>query len=65
MSLPIGHATIGFTVYSLFCGYGSSLGRWKVPLGILILSNLPDMDVVFGIVLQGNGAPSIEAVLTA
>jgi len=55
MSLPIGHATIGFTAYSLFCGNGSSFGRWKAPLGILILSNLPDVDVVLGIVLQGNG----------
>lgn len=56
MSLPIGHATIGFTAYSLFCRNGSSLGRWKAPLGILILSNLPDVDVVLGIVLQGNGS---------
>jgi inner membrane protein len=55
MSLPIGHATIGFTAYSLLSGNGSSLGRWKAPLGILILSNLPDVDVVLGIVLQGNG----------
>ena len=55
MPLPIGHATIGFTAYSLFCRNGSSLGRWKAPLGILILSNLPDVDVVIGIVLQGNG----------
>lgn len=56
MSLPIGHATIGFTAYSLLCGNGSGWGRWKVPLGILILSNLPDGDVVLGIVLQGNGS---------
>ena len=56
MSLPIGHATIGFTAYSLFCRNGSSLGGWKVPLGILALSNLPDVDVIFGIVLQGNGS---------
>ena len=56
MSLPIGHATIGFTAYSLLCGNRSSVGRWKVPLGILILSNLPDVDVVLGIVLQGNGS---------
>ena len=55
MPLPIGHATIGFTAYSLLSGNGSSLGRWKAPLGILILSNLPDVDVVLGIVLQGNG----------
>ena len=56
MSLPIGHATIGFTAYTLFCGNGMSLGRWKGPLGILILSNLPDVDVVIGIILQGNGS---------
>ena len=56
MSLPIGHATIGFTAYSLFCRNGSSLGGWKVPLGILVLSNLPDVDVALGIVLQGNGS---------
>jgi len=55
MPLPIGHVTIGFTAYSLLSGNGSSLGRWKAPLGILILSNLPDVDVVLGIVLQGNG----------
>jgi len=56
MSLPIGHATIGFTAYSLLCGNAFNLSRWKVPLGILILSNLPDVDVVLGIVLQGNGS---------
>jgi len=31
-------------------------GGWKTPLGILVLSNLPDVDVVLGIVLQGNGS---------
>ena len=56
MSLPIGHATIGFTAYSLFCGNGLSLGRWKAPLGILVLSNLPDVDVVIGLILRGNGS---------
>jgi membrane-bound metal-dependent hydrolase YbcI (DUF457 family) len=56
MSLPIGHAAIGFTAYSLLGGNGSGLGRWKVPLGILILSNLPDLDVALGIALQGNGS---------
>lgn len=56
MSLPIGHATIGFTAYSLFCRNGSSLGGWKAPLGTLVLSNLPDVDVVLGIALQGNGS---------
>ena len=56
MSLPIGHATIGITAYNLFFRNGSSVGGWKVPLGILVLSNLPDVDVILGIVLQGNGS---------
>jgi inner membrane protein len=55
MPLPIAHATIGFTAYTLFSRNESSSGQWKARLGILILSNLPDVDVVLGIVLQGNG----------
>jgi membrane-bound metal-dependent hydrolase YbcI (DUF457 family) len=56
MSLPIGHSAIGFTVYGLFYGSRLRLRLWKVPLGILLLSNLPDVDVALGIVLHGNGS---------
>jgi membrane-bound metal-dependent hydrolase YbcI (DUF457 family) len=55
MPLPIGHAVIGFATHSLCNGNESSCSRWKVLLGILILSNLPDVDVVVGIVFMGNG----------
>ena len=55
MPLPIGHAAIGFATHSFCNGNESSCGRWKVLLGILILSNLPDVDVVLGIVFIGNG----------
>ena len=55
MPLPIGHAVIGFTTQSLFSAEESSSDRWKALLGILILSNLPDVDVLLGIVFQGNG----------
>jgi len=55
MPLPIGHAAIGFTTYSLCSANESGFGRWKVLLGILIFSNLPDVDVVLGIVFHGNG----------
>ena len=55
MPLPLGHAAIGFAAHSLRSANGSGLGRWKALLGILIISNLPDVDVVLGIVLQGNG----------
>ena len=55
MPLPIGHAVIGFTTQSLFSAEASSFGRWKALFVILILSNLPDVDVLLGIVLHGNG----------
>jgi len=55
MPLPIGHAAIGFATHSCCNGNESSCARWKVLLGILILSSLPDVDVVLGIVLTGNG----------
>jgi LexA-binding, inner membrane-associated putative hydrolase len=55
MPLPIGHATIGFTIHGLCDANESGFCRWKPLLGILILSNLPDVDVVLGIVFHGNG----------
>lgn len=55
MPLPIGHAAIGFTTYSFCNGNESTYSRWKILLGILVLSNLPDIDVVLGIVFKGNG----------
>ena len=55
MPLPIAHAAIGLTTYTLCRANESDFCRWKVLLGILIFSNLPDVDVVLGIVFQGNG----------
>ncbi len=55
MPLPVGHTTIGFTIYDLCSASESGFSRWKTLLGILILSNLPDIDVVLGIVFHGNG----------
>jgi len=55
MPLPIGHAAIGFATQSLCCGELPSFGRCKTLLGVLVLSNLPDIDVVFGILFRGNG----------
>lgn len=55
MPLSIGHAAIGFAAHSFCSGNESSCSRWKGLLGILILSNLPDVDVVLGIVFIGNG----------
>ena len=55
MPLPIGHAAIGFTTLGLCGATDSRFGRWKSLLGILIFSNLPDVDVILGIVFHGNG----------
>ena len=55
MPLPIGHAAIGFATHSLCSTNESSFGQWKALLGILIFSNLPDVDVVLGIIFHGNG----------
>jgi membrane-bound metal-dependent hydrolase YbcI (DUF457 family) len=55
MSLPIAHSAIGFTIHSLCSADESGFSRWKSLLGILILSNLPDVDVLVGIVCEGNG----------
>jgi hypothetical protein len=51
----MGQAAIGFTTYSLCNGNEPGWSRWKLLLGILILSNLPDVDVALGIVFLGNG----------
>ena len=55
MPLPIGHAAIGFATHRFCNGNESSCSRWKILLGILIVPNLPDVDVVLGIVFTGNG----------
>ena len=55
MPLPIGHAAIGFAIDSLYSTNESRFGQWKALLGILIVSNLPDVDVVLGIIFHGNG----------
>lgn len=55
MPLPLGHAAIGLTVCDLFCKNYSIADLKKSFLFILILANLPDLDVVLGLFVQGNG----------
>ena len=55
MPLPIGHAVIGFTTQRIFSAEGSGSSRWKSLLGVVFLSSSPDVDVLLGIVLRGNG----------
>lgn len=54
MPLPLGHLAIGLATHELGSDR-SAFGRWKLFAAILALSNLPDIDVVFGLLLQWNG----------
>jgi membrane-bound metal-dependent hydrolase YbcI (DUF457 family) len=55
MPFPLGHAAIGFATNEL-CSKSDDRSRWWVEvLFIAIVSNLPDADVIVGLVLQGNG----------
>ena len=55
MPLPTAHLAIGLATHNLCGSNESGSGRWKSLLEILILSNLPDVDVLLGIVFNGNG----------
>ncbi len=55
MPLPLGHAAIGLTTHELFSENTSALDQWKTILFVVAMANLPDMDVLFGLVFTGNG----------
>jgi len=55
MPLPLGHAAIGLTVYDLYSGNDSYFKRISLILFVSILANLPDIDTVLGLLLQGDG----------
>jgi membrane-bound metal-dependent hydrolase YbcI (DUF457 family) len=56
MPLPLGHSAIGFATHCLVSKNTSSFNQWKLAIFIIILSNLPDIDVLFGLILQSNGS---------
>jgi membrane-bound metal-dependent hydrolase YbcI (DUF457 family) len=55
MPLPLGHALIGLTTHELCSENCSAFSRVKLAVFIVILANLPDIDVLIGLLLQGNG----------
>jgi membrane-bound metal-dependent hydrolase YbcI (DUF457 family) len=56
MSLPLGHLALGVTTYDC-CADGVSVFRhWRTMIVVGILANLPDIDMIFGLVLEGNGS---------
>jgi len=55
MPLLLGHAAIGLTTQDLCSRNHSGLSRWRVAVFIAVLANLPDVDVLIGLLLRGNG----------
>ena len=54
MPLPLGHTAIGLITYETAVG-DSAFRRWKRFVFIAILANLPDIDVIIGLLLKWNG----------
>lgn len=55
MPLPLGHIAAGLATHELTADRPVS-SRWKLLATIVVLSNLPDLDVVIGLLLQWNGS---------
>ena len=56
MPLPLGHSAIGFVTHTVISDNKNRFSNWKLALFIIILSNLPDIDVLFGLILHNNGS---------
>ena len=55
MPLPLGHAAIGLTIHDLLTREELALQRFKLACFTAILANLPDVDVLAGLLIAGNG----------
>jgi hypothetical protein len=55
MPLPMGHTAIGLATYELSKNNISKRNSLKLIIFLIILANLPDVDVIAGLLLQWNG----------
>ena len=55
MPLPLGHTAIGLAAFEVSNTRTSGWHRLGMLTFITVLSNLPDIDVLFGLLLTGNG----------
>lgn len=55
MPLPLGHAAIGLATYEISSNRTSVRNRLSLLAFITFLANLPDIDVIIGLLLTGNG----------
>lgn len=55
MPLPLGHIAIGLATHEVG-STRSAFSRWKLFTAIVVLSNLPDIDVMIGLLFHWNGS---------
>ena len=55
MPLPLGHTAAGLAIHDLYTKSNKNDQLWKILTCVAVLSNLPDIDVLIGLVVQGNG----------
>ena len=55
MPLLLGHTAIGLATQDLCSRDHSALNWWPVAVFVNVLANLPDVDILIGLLLRGNG----------
>lgn len=55
MPLPLGHTALGLTAYEIGAGKDTGFHHIRLFLLITFLANLPDFDMVAGLLVNGNG----------
>lgn len=56
MPLPLGHTAIGLAAFETTRTNKSIRSRLGLLIHVAVLANLPDIDILFGLLMQGNGA---------
>ena len=56
MPLPLGHAAIGWTTHALISRKKPSWRDWRQVGFVTLLANIPDIDIIVGLLLYGNGS---------
>jgi membrane-bound metal-dependent hydrolase YbcI (DUF457 family) len=56
MPLPLGHTAIGWAAFESAHKAGGCGSRIATFLYVAVLANLPDLDILFGLLVNGNGS---------
>lgn len=55
MPLPLGHTAAGLAIHDLYSKSDANGSIWKTLTYVAVLTNLPDIDVLIGLIAHGNG----------